>query len=149
MKLYRVVHKNELKNMLNNDKSALGAYPNQRNMLSSTFHYDTTKKYLHFFYNKNACQNIFDLNKNLLEFEENGNVKDYFIVSFNIPLSNVINNTSWGFYTPIGESNSGYDYSIKRRLEAVIEAKDFDKNWVSNVEIANFKYFDKSQDLNR
>jgi len=136
MRLYRVVHKTELANMQAENIKELGTAAEKPSSYFNTFNYEPGKNYLHFFFKKRACQHILELNKRRLNISQNGSVLDYFIVSFKVPIEKIKHHTAFGFYTALGEEQRGYDYGVKKRMEAAIEATDFDKNWIYKIEPA-------------
>ena len=136
MKLFRVVGKTELLNMLNENTEKLGTCMDSIKTPFNTHKYEQGKKYLHFFYNKTACQHILQLISEKNKPSNVGVIRNCYIITVNIPLSKIINTTAHGYYIPIGETNSGYDYGIKKRLEAIIDANEFDKSWIKKIEQA-------------
>ena len=138
MKLYRFVHKDELKKMLDGDVENLGNRFKNRE-LSNSHHYNDGKKYLHFFYNKEACQHIIDdvMFKDI-KIDNKGSVKDFFICTFDIPFKLLIFRTGKGLYKSLDKPFKGYFQETRKRLEAAIPSKLFDKNWIISYEPAIF-----------
>lgn len=98
MKVYRFVHKLELAKMLDADYSNLGSECYNFD-LSNSHKYHEGKKYLHFFYNKQACQHIIDdVLFDKLTIDDNNVVKDYYICTFNIPIKHLLLRTRTGTY---------------------------------------------------
>ena len=145
MKLYRVVHKTELENMLAENIDELGSMADKAYSYYNTFNYEPGKKYLHFFFKKKACQHILELNKRCFIIGPNGNALDYYIVSFKVPLAVLQHHTASGFYAALGEENRGYDYGIKKRMEAIIDATLFNKNWIDKIEPAILENHTKTE----
>lgn len=139
MKLYRFVHKDELEMMKNEDLENLGRKIGNVN-LANTHHYKQGKRYLHFFYNKEGCQNIIDnVMFKRLEITKTGIVKNYYICTFEIPLKHLIFNTGRGFYGSLTELDHGYDQVLQTRFEAAIPSDVFEKSWLRKVEPAIFE----------
>ena len=138
MKLYRFVHKDELENMRHENHEALGCYAIKFEKSANRHKYDMSKKYLHFFYNKNACQHMIKLYKNKFKTRPDGTIKDYYIVTFKIPFVKTISHTALGFYQSLTHKSHGYiDYEvIKKRYEVALDADKFDAKWIFKVEPA-------------
>ena len=145
MKLYRFVHKNELNNLYFGNIEGFGCNPKNLDTNANNHKYDPTKKYIHLFYNKNACQHIMQLYANQLVIHENGEIDDYYIVTFNVPLKKAIANTSIGYYNSLTKESKGYiDYQIiKKRFEVALQADDFESKWIEKIEPAVYKYINE------
>lgn len=131
MKVYRVVHKQELENILNNNVESLGREFAQYDDWANTHVYEKGKRYLHFFYNKNACQHFFeDIVSRHIVINKAGRVEDYYICTFDIPIKNLLTHTGRGTYHALGIPDHGYDQVLKRRFEAAIDVDNFDTSWL-------------------
>ena len=141
MRFYRLVHQKELDMMINEDKKFLGVGINQISTQSNSHIYDPRKKYLHFFYNKIACQHILQLYDNKIKLNKDGSVEDFYIISFDIPLNKVFKHTGKGYYHPFEGKIHGYDDYVVSRIELALNTEDFEKEWITQIEPAY--YFNK------
>ena len=138
MKLYRFVHKDELGFMKNGDVEKLGK-EFDNDVLANSHTYKKGKRYLHFFYNKKACQHIIDdIMFKELEITKTGIVKNYYICTFSIPAKVLFFRTGFGNYKSLTIEDRGYCQTTKLRFEAAIESDLFDKSWLKKVELAVF-----------
>ena len=145
MKLYRVVNIYELNNMLKNNTLELGACgSNFSSSNNNTFSYEDDKKYLHFFVNKDSCKYVIELYKNRIKFNSNGVAENFFIITAKIPMKQIAS-FGKGFYNPINEENHGYDYVTQKRVEAIIEATNFNSSFITRVEQIKNDDLEKNQ----
>ena len=141
MRFYRLVHKKELEYMMDEDKRFIGVGINQISTQSNTHTYDPRKRYLHFFYNKRACQHILQLYDRKIKYNQDGSVKDYYIISFDIPFHKVFKHLGKGYYRPFKGEIHGYDDDyIVSRIELALNTEEFKKEWISQIEPAYYFY---------
>ena len=140
MKLYRFVHKQELKHLKNNEIEKLGKHFSVNDCYSNSHFYHEEKKYLHFFYNKKACQNIIDMYLPHVKIDKNNVIKDYYICTFDIPIIRLPFRTARGYYYDREHRSHGYDGdNIKARVELALETDKFDTSWLIEVEPAVYE----------
>ena len=149
MKVYRFLSAKELEKIQSGEVDDLGTdisciqshfytekdgdtvkYPN-------THKYKPGTKYLHFFLNKKACQHMIDFSHSTTL--DDGTIKDFYIATFNIPITRLIKSSGKGYY--VSEEykySSGYDYinTTTTRREFAIETSAFDPNWLCTYEPA-------------
>ena len=117
MKVYRLLSEEELNLLLNGQGSSLGNYFNDE--YSNTHRYKSGEKYLHFFFRKQDCEYIKEIQDNL------GDVEEKYIAEFKIPLSKIIGHIGRGFYH---SKYTGLVYDTC--YEIAIPMSIFNPNWL-------------------
>ncbi|MBQ7452693.1 MAG: hypothetical protein IJS68_00285 [Clostridia bacterium] len=128
MKIYRVVYYKELDDILGKKTNTLGNFFLETR--SNTHKYKRETKYIHFFLNKKASENI----KYILKCNQR-NLDDYYVCTFSVPIIDLISSVGKGYYySNDALKNRGYDFQMETRIEFAIDANKFKPEWLIKYE---------------
>lgn len=126
MKVYRYLCEQEYKNIMGLHLDKIGR-EYQSKTLSNTFKYKKGEKYLHFFKDKEAVEEIKKIYRN--------DGKDYYTCTFDIPLLTLLKGMGKGFY-----ESSGYDFFYEEKREFILNVKDFNPKFLIDAEFDEEKH---------
>ena len=119
MKVYRVLEKQELDKILNNQCGDLGSFSCEYSDFNN-HKYEKNKKYMHFFLRKKSCKYL-----------PTQNNKDLFLCTFNIPLKVLWKHIGKGYYPSLNKKLShGYNPVIVTLYEFALDSSLFKASWL-------------------
>lgn len=126
MIVYRYLCEQEYKDLVGGHLEKIGGVYAGKGV-SNTFNYKRNERYLHFFKNKTAIEEMKWLYRN--------DGKDYYTCSFDVPFLTLLKSMGKGFY-----KSTGYDIDYTEIREFAVPVKDFNPKFLIDAQLDEEKH---------